>query len=201
MTNAPDPQHGSAFFVPSTFWESHLSLVREVLLEFWSGSGADLAEVERFFQFGELGATHLFKDSFYVLKEKNGLWFAYESFALQENIEVDLTQTAENTRFAVQELNSNEPVQLELSSGDLVSIKPVQGGEIVLKADGKTRKIKKVFNDEGWSHFERKNAKGLYINDVLRSMVSPLVKSEFSFAISDVNRRVKVIIFPNLVVS
>lgn len=167
------------FFVSAEFWESQLSIVKEILLENWKKSNAHLAEIERFYRDSKVGSELKLNDGYYVIHEKDGLWLGNENSDMFSQIHVDLSE-----KYA---LNSWEhAVQLDFDllvkngllpqkSYDSIEVKRPESSEIIQLSKDKTRKVKKFMNDKKWPHHHRKVVLGYYTNGVLIAVV-PLTR-------------------------
>lgn len=162
------------FFVSDEFWENQLTIVKEMLLEFWRQSNAQLHEIERFYRDAKNGSTLSFKDGQYVIREKNGLWFGNEMSERFEPIRVDLALDYEESSLE-QTIKTDFNMFLERyheqkKKHKTIEVKKPESGEFVLLKSGKKRKVKKIWNDEKWTYHQRKVVLGYYSDNLLVSI-------------------------------
>lgn len=150
------------FFIEQKRWEGALSIWKEVLLGFWKNSTLGLAEIEKLQQNGGLGKIVSF-DDFYVMKEKEGLWFGRHSLDQIDTIHVDKIMLQNSTSVKTQKLNF-----IDLSDKTKLVIRKINATEkLFITHQNKYRDIKKVFNDQKWLHHRRKSAIGFFADNQL----------------------------------
>lgn len=157
------------FFVSAEFWENQLFIIKEMLLEEWSKSSAGLGEIERFVQQAQIGSCLDLKNEFYVLKEKDGLWFGNSQLDYFEEVTIQF-KSQENTKYSSLQAFVSQILGKENwgnFENKLLRIQRIPVGEHVHFINGKKRPVKKVFNDRSWSQSTRRKALGIYHNDRL----------------------------------
>jgi tRNA(Ile)-lysidine synthase len=82
------------FFIQPSFWERQLTLYKELFLTEWMQTPILLSEIDKIFKHSKVGAKVELND-FYILKEKEGLWFGRHSHDTTEPI--DLTKHINST--------------------------------------------------------------------------------------------------------
>lgn len=174
---------GGQFFVSEEFWEQQLSIVKQILLEYWRESNTQLTEIEKFYCSAKLGSILEFQDGHYVIRENQGLWFGNERYEQFDAIQLDLNR---NYKPGTREHIIKADFQLLEEKGELpnqkyqnITVKKPEIGESVLLKSGKLRKVKKIWNDDKWSHHERKTTLGYYSEELLIS-IFPMKRLEFS---------------------
>ena len=184
------------FFVSSDFWEEQLSVIKELLLEAWRGSNAQLYEIERFYKNAQFGNSLTLAAGFYLLRENDGLWFGYEPADEFKSMEIDWANS-ENHAFCkiYQTENKTDKILHAFETGDTISIAKISTGETFHFPDGKSRKLKKLFNDLRWKHFERKKALGWYLNGKLIGIIKPFEDSTLELVIKRNIELIKIIKF------
>jgi len=186
----------SEFFVSSDFWEQQLSVVKEVLLEAWRGSNAQLYEIERFYKNAQYGNCLNLAAGFYLLRENDGLWFGCEPADEFKPIEIDCVHSENNVFYEIyQTENKTAKILHTLEIGDKISVAKISTGETFHFPDGKSRKLKKLFNDLSWKHFERKKALGWYLNGKLIGIIKPFEDSTLELVIKSNVELIKIIKF------
>ncbi len=169
------------FLMPEKFWCSQLSVFKELFLESWKNSSAGVEEIDKLLD-SEPGKRVDFED-FYVLREKSAFWFGSHSLDAFARQEIDLSQG-----HALEETNLNQEdiaiIHKVKKSDKLLLDGLLQGAELHLP-NGKTRKVKKVFNDEHWPHSSRKRAVGLFVNGNLVQLIDLQRNRELYFQVSE----------------
>jgi tRNA(Ile)-lysidine synthase len=159
------------FFVSDEFWENQLSIVKEILLEFWCRSNAKLYEIERFYQDAKHGSKLSFKNEHYVIREINGLWFGNERLDQFNPLQINLDFYYEESSLEYR-IKKDFNVLLECrhepkEKYKTIEVKKPGSGELVLLRSGKKRKVKKIWNDEKWTYHQRKVVLGYYSENTL----------------------------------
>jgi tRNA(Ile)-lysidine synthase len=184
------------FLVPANFWENQIYLVKELLLESWKGSNAKLEEVERFYRDAKLGSCLYLNKNYYVLREKDALWFGQQHLDDAHPTRLDWSKPHQNDLYEVQHLEiQDDNVLLNLHPEDQLIIKGIGAGEKLYSSNGKSREVKKIFNDQKWMHHERKKAQGLYLNGVLIGLLKPFVENQFKLVEKSSGKMTKIIKF------
>jgi tRNA(Ile)-lysidine synthase len=155
------------FLMPEEFWCKQLSIFKELFLESWKNSSNGVEEIDKLLD-SELGKRVDF-DDFYVLREKSALWFGQHTLDKIERREIKLSdfeliqEKLNDEAFSkrIQQLQGNEKIVLDALS---------PGAELHY-ANGQTRKVKKIFNDEKWSQHRRKKAAGIFVDGRLVQLV------------------------------
>ena len=182
------------FFVSSDFWENQLFLVKELLLETWCGSNSQLQEIERFYREAKTGVRLEFPERFYVLREKDGLWFGQHKLDEFKKLNIDWSKAQQTNHYKVQKMDYEEgKVVFTIHSKDQLEIRKIGSGETLNLQDGQRRKVKKIFNDEKWKHYERKKALGWYLNDKLIGIIRPLKKATLELGEKSSGKLMKII--------
>lgn len=184
------------FLVLANFWGNQIYLVKELLLETWNGSNAKLEEVERFYRDAKLGSCLYLNKNYYVLREKDALWFGQQYLDDAHPTRIDWSKPIKNDIYEVQHLEMQEENLLfTLHPEDQLIIKGIGAGEKLYSANGKSREVKKIFNDQKWMHHERKKAQGLYLNNVLIGLLKPFVQYQFKLVEKSSGKMTKIIKF------
>jgi len=151
------------YFMHEKLWIDQLSVFKELFLERWKKSSLGFEEIDKLVD-SEPGKRVDFGD-FYVIREKSAFWFG------QHSLDEVNRQIINWQQFDSQ---NSEEINLEFSDfvhsiklGDEIVIDVLISGSKLHLPNGKTRKVKKIFNDQQWLHSSRKKAAGLYINGKL----------------------------------
>jgi len=185
------------FFVSGDFWENQLFLVKELLLESWRGSNAQLHEIERFYHDAKIGSRLEFQEGFYILREKDGLWFGQHALDAFEALKIDWSRPHKTTHYEVQHIENDTDDRIHLCNPhDLLEIRKIDSGETMHFSDGKQRKLKKIFNDEKWPQHERMKALGWYLNEKLIGVINPQALNILELGEKSSGKMTKIIKFP-----
>lgn len=184
------------FLVSSQFWENQLFLTKELLLETWRNSNTQLDEIERFYQHAKWGSRLELPDGYYIIRENKGLWFGQHALDEFQILEIHWTEPTKEKTYDVQQVDcQTEKIAHSINLTDRLYIKPIDIGDELHFANGKIRKIKKVFNDEKWMHHERKKALGWYLNNKLIGIIKPFEVNALELAQKSSGKMMKIIKF------
>ncbi len=159
------------FFVPDSLWENLLTVVKQLLLELWKQSNTNIEEVERFYRLAKLGTLHQLKQGYYLLREKDGMWFGqdslddYEPFSIVLIVEEVDPESHKHLKALFLELIEQQG--LPAKDYKIIQIKQPKTDELIVLKSGKFRSVKRIFNDQHWPHYHRKKVLGLYENERL----------------------------------
>jgi tRNA(Ile)-lysidine synthetase-like protein len=155
------------FFVDQQIWENALTVWKEVLLGYWKNSALGLSELDKLMQKGALGKFISF-DDFYVLKEREGLWFGRHSLD-----EMTLIQVPKSLFKDAASKQKESSKHIDLSDKQTLMIRKIQSDDkLFLAHQNKYRSIKKIFNDQKWLHHRRKSAIGFFADGTLLTVFS-----------------------------
>lgn len=155
------------FFVPDFFWLNQLSIFKELFLERWKNSSVGAGAIDKLIK-AEPGKRVDF-DDFYVLREKTSFWFGQHSKDEVKRHEIQLSH-CDRISDVEFELNHIEIIH-NVKGNDKIVIDVLSPGAVLFLPNGKTRKIKQIFNDQQWTHCSRKKAAGVFINGKLVQVV------------------------------
>lgn len=183
-----------AFFVSNEFWENQLYLMKELLLESWRGSNAQLQEVERFYQYAQIGSCLELSNGFYIILEKDGLWFGQKQTEIFVPIQIDWMEPKVLAHYEVTHRKSTKADFLHtINSDDTIFIKKIISAKVLHLPNGKVRKLKKLFNEQKWKHVDRRNALGWYLNNNLIGVINPTDTSTWNLTINTADILVEII--------
>lgn len=155
-------------------WTDQLSVYKELFLERWKNSSQGLVEIDKLI-LAEPGKRVDFED-FYVLREKSALWFGRHSLDAVKRREIKLSEAQ---IWDGANLNEEDiPMIHQVKIVDEIVLDVLLPGAELHVSNGKNRKVKKVFNDQHWSHSSRKRAAGLYVNGKLVQLLDFVVYRE-----------------------
>jgi tRNA(Ile)-lysidine synthase len=160
-------------------WTDQLSVYKELFLERWKNSSAGVEELDKLLD-SEPGKRVDFED-YYVLREKSALWFGRHSLDAVKRREINLSEAQ---IWDGANLNEEDiPMIHQVKMDDEIVIDVLLSGAELHVSNGKNRKVKKVFNDQHWSHSSRKRATGLYVNGKLVQLLDFVVYREIYFQV------------------
>ena len=184
------------FYVSNSFWENQLSLIKEILLETWRGSSAQLSELERFYREAKIGSRLELPEGFYSLRENDGLWLGQHTLDVYETQNIIWSQVHATDEYEVQHHNAVIDQDIFMvNADDQLDIRVLDRGAVMHYSNGKQRKVKKIFNNEHWKQHERKKALGWYLNDKLIGIIRPFQPSTLNLGIKSSRKLIKIIKF------
>lgn len=167
------------FLMPEEFWCKQLSIFKELFLESWKNSSAGVEELDKLLD-SEPGKRVDFED-FYVLREKSAFWFGQHTLDVVQRREINLSEAQ---IWDGGNLNEEDiPMIHQVKVDDEIVIDILLPGAELHVLKGKKRKVKKLFNDQHWSHSSRKRAAGLYVNGKLVQLLDFVVYREIYFQV------------------
>jgi tRNA(Ile)-lysidine synthase len=169
------------FLVTEEFWCKQLSLFKELFLESWKNSSAGVEELDKLLD-SEPGKRVDFED-FYVLREKSGFWFGRHALDEVQRREIQLSDCELIQGYQRDKANSKCIHQLK--GNEKICIDALSPGAELHYSNGQTRKVKKIFNDEKWSHHRRKKASGIFVDGCLVQLVDFGERGEVFFEIEN----------------
>lgn len=164
------------FYLDEESWTQQLSTYKELFLERWKNSSFGVSEIDKLLLAAP--GKRVDFDDFYVLREQSAFWFGQHSLDAVQRREIHLAQCemADETEFTSEHLH-------EVKATDEIVVDVLIPGAELKLPNGKNRKVKKVFNDQHWSHSSRKRAAGLYVNGKLVQLLDFVVYREIYFQV------------------
>ncbi len=179
LFDARQPLRG--FYMFEKFWTDQLHIYKELFLERWKNSAHGVFEIDKLLH-AEPGKRIDF-DDFYVMREMSAFWFGQHSLDEVTRREIQLSD-CEILNATELDLESVEQIH-QINTTDEIYVDVLPPGAEIHLPNGKIRKVKKVFNDQHWSHSSRKKAAGLYINGKLVQLLDFVSRREVFFQMSN----------------
>lgn len=181
------------FFVTSEFWRNQLTIFKELFLVKWMKSNILHSEIEHIFNNSEIG-SFVEHNNYYVLKEKNGLWFGQHSLDTfpETNLGsfINSTLTFSNLEISIdkKEQQGKIWISIPLNTNEIeaYTIRNITSGDTVYSSTHQqNRLVKKIMNDLKKSYFERRKQliitymhKPIQLIDLNPKLQNPLVAIE-----------------------
>jgi len=152
------------FLVENKFWQNQLTIFKELFLVKWMKSAILQYDIEHIFNNSEIGSI-VESGNYYVLKEKEGLWFGQHSLDNFQQISLSQLHNSKllfsNLEISLDKENnkSESCISFPLNKNEIghYFIRNIETGDTIYSYSNKqNRLVKKIMNDLKKRHFERK---------------------------------------------